>query len=61
MALSKKPNKFYAVQGIARLLTKRGQFDEALKTLDRADLPNLQGVWKDNILKSIEAVNKARK
>ncbi|MGB8170666.1 MAG: DUF4838 domain-containing protein, partial [Chthoniobacteraceae bacterium] len=50
-----------ALQGIARILTKRGQFDEAIKTLDRADLPNLQGVWKENILKSIEAVNHARK
>ena len=37
------------------------QFDEAIKTLERADLPNLQGVWKENILKSIEAVTKARK
>jgi hypothetical protein len=54
-------DEYTALQGIARMLTKRGQFDEALKTLDRADLPNLQGVWKENILKSIEAVNKARK
>jgi hypothetical protein len=37
------------------------QFDEALKTPERADMPNLQGVWKVNILKSIEAVNQARK
>ena len=54
-------DEYAALQGISRLLTKRGQFDEALKTLERADLPNLQGVWKDNILKSIEAVNQARK
>ena len=54
-------DEFAALQGIARVLTKRGQFDEAHKTLERADLPNLQGVWKDNILKSIEAVNQARK
>ena len=53
-------DEYAALQGIARLLTNRGQFDEALKTLERADLPNLQGVWKDNILKSIEAVNQAR-
>ena len=54
-------DEYAALQGIARVLTKRGQFDEALKTLERADLPNLQGVWRENILKSIEAVNKARK
>ena len=54
-------DEYAALQGIARIFTKRGQFDEALKTLERADLPHLQGVWKENILKSIEAVNKARK
>ena len=54
-------DEYAALQGIARIFTKRGQFDEALKTLDRADLPNLQGVWKENLLKSIEAVNEARK
>ena len=40
--------------------TKRGQFDEALKTLDRANPDKLQGSWKKNILKSIEEVNEAR-
>ena len=54
-------DEYYALQGIARILTRRGQFDEAIKTLERADLPNLAGVWKDNIIRSIEAVNKARK
>ena len=54
-------DEYAALQGIARIFTKRGQFDEALKTLERADLPNLGGVWKDNILKSIEAVKEARK
>ena len=54
-------DEYAALQGIARIFTRRGQFDEALKTLNRADLPHLQGVWKENILKSIEAVNKARK
>ena len=50
-----------ALLGIARILTRRGQFEEALKTLERADLPHLQGVWKENILKSIEDVQKARR
>lgn len=54
-------DEYAALQGIARILTQRGQFDDALKALDRADLPHLQGVWRENILKSIEAVNKARK
>jgi len=54
-------DEYAALQGIARVLTKRGQFDEAMKTLERAGLPTLQGVWKENILKSIEAVKEARK
>jgi tetratricopeptide (TPR) repeat protein len=54
-------DQFYALQGIARILTKRGQFDEALKTLDRANPDKLQGSWKKNILKSIEEVDEARR
>jgi hypothetical protein len=53
-------DEYAALQGMARILTRRGQFDDALKTLERADLPHLQGVWRENILKSIEAVNMAR-
>ncbi len=53
-------NHFYALQGLARILTKRGQFDEALKTLDRANPEKLQGSWKENILRSIEEVEEAR-
>jgi hypothetical protein len=53
-------DEYAALQGIARILTRRGQFDEAIKTLERADLPNLGGVWKENILKSIEAVKQSR-
>ncbi len=52
---------YYALQGIARILTRRGQFDEAIKTLERADLRNLQGVWKGYMQKSLDAVNEARK
>ena len=54
-------SEFTALQGIARILTRQGKFDEALKTLHRAQPDKLQGVWKTNILNSIEAVNKARK
>lgn len=54
-------DEYYALQGIARIQTKRGQFDDALKTLSRADVEKLQGTWKANILKSIEDVNAARK
>ena len=54
-------HQFHALQGIARIQTKRGQFDEALKTLDRANTDKLEGTWKKNILKSIEEVNEARR
>ena len=54
-------DEYSALQGIARILTRRGQFDEAIKTLERADLRNLQGVWKDYMQKSLDAVNEARK
>jgi hypothetical protein len=54
-------SEFTALQGIARIQTRKGQFDEALKTLHRAEPDKLQGVWKEHILKSIEAVNQARK
>ncbi|MFN0075215.1 MAG: DUF4838 domain-containing protein [Prosthecobacter sp.] len=54
-------SEFTALQGIARIQTRKGQFDAALKTLHRAQPDKLQGVWRENIQKSIEAVNKARK
>lgn len=54
-------DEYAALQGIARILTRRGKFDEAIKTLERADLQNLQGVWKDYMQKSLDAVNEARK
>ncbi len=53
-------DEYAALQGIARILTKRGQFDEALRVLNRADPAHLQGVWRENILKSIAEVEKAR-
>lgn len=54
-------DEYSALQGIARIQTRRGQFDDALKTLNRAEPEKLQGVWKTNIAKSIDEVQKARK
>jgi hypothetical protein len=54
-------DEYSALQGIARIQTRKGQFDEALNTLNRAEPDKLQGVWKTNIAKSIEEVQKARK
>lgn len=54
-------DEFAALQGIARILTRRGQFDEALAVLNRVDAGKLPGVWKASIAKSIEEVRKARK
>lgn len=54
-------DEYSALQGIARIQTRKGLFDEALKTLNRAEPERLQGVWKTNIEKSIEAVKQARK
>jgi hypothetical protein len=54
-------DEYSALQGIARIQTRRGQFDDALKTLNRAEPDKLQGVWKTNIAKSIEEVQKTRK
>ena len=53
-------DEYAALQGIARIETRKGQFDEALKTLNRANPDKLQGVWRDNILKSVEEVRKAK-
>ena len=52
--------EFTTLQGIARILTRRKQFDDALETLNRADPDKLQGVWRTNIQQSIDAVRKAR-
>lgn len=54
-------DEFAALQGIARILTRRGQFDEALAVLNGVDAGKLPGVWKASIAKSIEEVRKARK
>lgn len=54
-------DEYSALQGIARILTRGGRPDEALRVLGRAEVEKLQGVWKANIQKSIEAVKAARK
>lgn len=53
-------DEYSALQGIARIQTRRGQFDDALKTLSRAEPEKLQGIWKTHFAKSIEEVQKAR-
>jgi hypothetical protein len=54
-------DEYSALQGIARIQTRRGQFDDALKTLNRAEPEKLQGIWKTHFIKSIEEVQKALK
>lgn len=53
-------SEYMALQGIARIQTRRGQFDEALATLNRAEPERLQGVWRTYIQQSIDSVQKAR-
>ena len=43
-------DQFYALNGIALILTKHGQFDEALATLRRVDPTKLQGFWHSQFL-----------
>jgi tetratricopeptide (TPR) repeat protein len=54
-------DEYCALQSIARIQTRRGQYDEALRTLNRANPDKLQGTWRENILKSIEVVNEAKR
>ena len=54
-------DEFGALQGIARIQTRRGQYNEAINTLNRANPDKLQGTWRENILKSIEAVKEAKR
>jgi len=49
-----------ALQGMARILTRRGEFDEAQKVLGRANPETLQGSWRENILRAVEEVEEAR-
>ena len=45
-------DQFYALQGIARIRTRRGQFDEALATLRRVDPDQHKGTWRSQFLVS---------
>ena len=54
-------DEYGALQGIARIQTRSGQYDEALRTLNRANPDKLQGTWRENILNSIEEVKKAKR
>ncbi len=38
-------DQYSALNGVARVLAKRGRFEEALGALQRVDLEKLQGVW----------------
>jgi len=53
-------DEYAALQGIARILTRQGRYDDAMAALNRAGPDKLKGVWRENILKSIEEVRKAR-
>ncbi len=53
-------DEFAALQGIARILTRKGRFDEALAILNRANPDRLRETWRERILKSVEEVHQAR-
>lgn len=53
-------DEYGALQGIARILTRQGRYDDALAALNRAEPDKLRGVWRENIQKSIDEVKKAR-
>ena len=46
-------DQFTAIQAIARILTQRSQFDEALATLHKVEIDKMRGVWRDSITLSI--------
>ena len=41
---------FTGLQGAARILTRRGKYDEALKVLDLVDVEKLGGSWGGSML-----------
>lgn len=43
---------YYSIQGVARILTRKGDFDGAIKVLDQADVDKIGGSWKGSILLS---------
>lgn len=53
-------DQYGALQGIARIYTRQGDYGKALETLNRAAPEKLKGSWKKNIQQSIELVNEAK-
>jgi len=49
-----------ALQSIAKIQTQRGEYDQALSTLNRANLDQLRGTWREKILESTKAVKEAK-
>ena len=43
-------DQFSAVEAAARILTRRGKFDDALATLRKVDVDKLQGYWRGTML-----------
>jgi tetratricopeptide (TPR) repeat protein len=41
---------FYGIQGAARILTRRQEFDDALEMLDKIDVATLRGTWAGSML-----------
>ena len=46
-------DEFRSVQNAARILTRRGEFDDALATLHRARIANQRGFWRHALLLSL--------
>ena len=53
-------SEYAALLGIARIQTRRRQFDEAQKTLQHAEPDRLQGYWRQNFQQALDAVEKAQ-
>ena len=41
---------FHGIQGAARILARRGEYDQAFKVLDLIDIKNLSGYWRGSML-----------
>ena len=52
-------DEFHAAQGMARILTAGGRYDEALAELHKASLDNLRGFWKGSLLVALGQVHEA--
>ncbi|MDB5337972.1 MAG: hypothetical protein JWN70_3591, partial [Planctomycetaceae bacterium] len=52
-------DQFYAVQGIAGILTRRGKYDDALATLQRVDISKRPGYWRGSLLMAIGDTQRA--